>query len=249
MIRLIAFLAILVASMAPATEPRLIPDVSEREVEIRYSFAGAELLLFGAILYPGGQPSGDVDIAVVLKGPSQPMVVREKQKHWGIWVNADKSHMASVPGFYAIASTRPIGKILDARTAAIYELGLPNLHLSPGEANASLERFEAGLRDLKTRQRLYAEHPGTVELIDGALYRARLPVPARVPTGTFTAETFLIRHGRVITAETRNIEIKKTGFEKFVADSAQDFPLTYGLVAVLLSLLLGWAAGVLFRRD
>ena len=36
-------------------KPRLVPDVSQREIEIRYSFTGAELLLFGAILYPGGR--------------------------------------------------------------------------------------------------------------------------------------------------------------------------------------------------
>ena len=36
-------------------KPRLVPDVSQRQIEIRYSFTGAELLLFGAILYPGGR--------------------------------------------------------------------------------------------------------------------------------------------------------------------------------------------------
>jgi hypothetical protein len=36
-------------------EPRLVPDISARSVEIRYSFSGAQLLLFGAILYPGGR--------------------------------------------------------------------------------------------------------------------------------------------------------------------------------------------------
>jgi len=35
-----------------AEKPVLVPDVSQREVEIVYSFTGAELLLFGAILYP-----------------------------------------------------------------------------------------------------------------------------------------------------------------------------------------------------
>lgn len=242
-------LACLSLVMIAASEPKLVPDVSEREVEIRYSFSGAQLLLFGAIVYPDGPPSGDVDLAVVLKGPSEPMLVREKQKHWGIWVNADNMRMASVPGFYAIASTRPISKILDTRTSAIYELGLKYLHLSPGEPSPALARFEAGLRDLRTRENLFAEHPGIVELVGGALYRARLPIPARVPTGTFTAETFLIRHGRVIAAETRTIEIRKSGFEKFVADAALDYPLLYGIVAVLLSLVLGWMGGVLFKRD
>ena len=35
-------------------KPVLVPDVSARRVEIRYSFTGAQLLLFGAILYPRG---------------------------------------------------------------------------------------------------------------------------------------------------------------------------------------------------
>jgi hypothetical protein len=61
--------------------PVLIPDVSQREVDIHYSFTGAELLLFGAILYPGGKvPDGRTDVAVVLKGPPQSILVREKQK-------------------------------------------------------------------------------------------------------------------------------------------------------------------------
>ena len=32
-----------------------MPDISARSIEIRYSFTGAQLLLFGAILYPGGR--------------------------------------------------------------------------------------------------------------------------------------------------------------------------------------------------
>jgi len=53
-----------------AREPILVPDVSQRNVDIVYSFTGAELLLFGAILYPDGRfPQRDADIAVVLKGP------------------------------------------------------------------------------------------------------------------------------------------------------------------------------------
>ena len=33
-----------------ADEPQLVPDVSQREVQILYSFTGADLLLFGAIV-------------------------------------------------------------------------------------------------------------------------------------------------------------------------------------------------------
>ena len=41
---------LLTAGAARADDPRLVPDVSSRAIEIQYSFTGEELLLFGAIL-------------------------------------------------------------------------------------------------------------------------------------------------------------------------------------------------------
>ena len=42
----------------------------------------------------------------------------------------------SAPSFYAIASSKPIEKIVDERTRAIYELGVESLQLSPAGQNA-----------------------------------------------------------------------------------------------------------------
>ena len=173
----------------------LVPDISARQVQIRYSFTGAQLLLFGAIVYPGGRmPERPADIAVVLRGPVQPILVREKQKIAGIWMNADSSRFRSAPTFYAVASSRPIRDLVDERTAAIYELGMHNLQLSPG-GGALPERerhFEAGLLDLRPRAGLYSENPHGVEITDGVLYRAVITIPSQVPVGAYTAETFLI---------------------------------------------------------
>lgn len=247
--------ALLLALALPAllgqTEPRLVPDVSQRNVEIRYSFSGAELLLFGAIVYPNGRPpTGQTDVAVVLKGPLQRIVLREKQKVAGIWMNVDRVRFRSVPGFYAVASSRPLTQLVDERTAAIYELGLNNMQLSPGGGVAAdtLRRFEQGLIDLRQRSQLYAEYPRGVEISEGVLYRARIAIPARVPVGIYTAETFLIRDGRVIAGAAREIRIEKLGFEGFIAQVAEHWSLTYGLVCVALSLLLGWGASALFQR-
>ena len=234
-----------------AAKPRLVPDISQRDIRIVYSFTGAELLLFGAILYPGGRiPTKPADIAVVLKGPVQPIVVREKRKVAGIWMNASDARFRSAPSFYAVASSRPIVDMVDERTAAIYELGLQNLQLSPGGGALPEEarRFEAGLIDLKRRAGLFVEETRGVEISEGVLYRARLYIPARVPVGEYTAETFLIQDGRVLAGAVKPVRIEKAGFERFVARAADQQSWTYGIVAVLLSLGLGWAAARLFRR-
>jgi uncharacterized protein (TIGR02186 family) len=229
--------------------PRLVPDISSRAIEIRYSFTGAQLLLFGAILYPGGRtPSRPLDVVVVLKGPVQPMIVREKEKIAGIWMNADSHRFASAPSFYAVASNRPLRAIVEERTAAVYELGLQNLQLSPGGGAQpdKARRFETGLLDLRARQGLYAEDGNGVEISDGVLYRARISIPSQVPVGTYETETFLIDRGKVIAAATKEVLVRKTGFERFVATAARRHGFFYGLAAVLLSLGLGWGAAALF---
>jgi uncharacterized protein (TIGR02186 family) len=248
-----ALVLLLAAPLAlGAAKPRLVPDVSQNRVEIRYSFTGAELLLFGAILYPGGRtPTEHADIAVVVKGPVQPLVVREKQKVAGIWMNVESARFRSAPAFYAVASSRPIAKLVEERTAAIYELGLQNLSLSPGGGKSPevQRRFEAGLIDLMQRHQLYIEDPGGVTITDHVLYRGRVRIPARVPVGDYTAETFLIKDGRVIAGAVREIRIEKLGFERDVAEAADRWAFAYGVAAVAMSLLLGWGGSLVFRKG
>ena len=131
--RLAARIALALAAFFALTaqrDPILVPEVSQHEVQVRQGFTGTELLLYGAILEPDGRRAGrDYDIVVVLKGPTEAIRVREKEKILGIWVNAESTAFRSAPSFFAVASSRPIDEIVDERTAAIYELGLGYLQL------------------------------------------------------------------------------------------------------------------------
>ncbi len=252
---LVLALSVAALSAAPvaaqSNDPVLVPDVSSRTIEIKYSFTGENLLLFGAILYPGGRrPDERADIVVVIKGPTNRIRVRQKQRLVGVWVNADSQRFGSVPGYYAVASSRPIRDILDERTAAIYELGLANLSLSPSgfEEAGQLRQFQAGLVDLMRRQLLFAEDGDSVEITDGVLYRTRIAIPARVPVGRYTAETYLVLDGRVLAVASRDIDIRKTGFDRAVANAAENYGFFYGLLAVALSVGMGWLGGWLFRQ-
>ena len=87
-----------------------------------------------------------------------------------------------------------------------------------------------------------------MQIRDGVLYRARIAIPARVPVGRYSAETFLIQDGHVVAGAVTDVRIAKGGFERFVATAARRWSIAYGLVAVALSVGIGWAAGVPFRR-
>ncbi|QZD96595.1 TIGR02186 family protein [Qipengyuania gelatinilytica] len=231
-------------------DPVLVPEVSQHDVQVRQGFTGTELLLFGAVLDPAGRAGQDYDIVVVLKGPSEPIRLREKERFAGVWVNAESNDFRSVPSYFAVASSRPIDDIVDAKTAAIYEFGTGYIQLSPsGSINPEeQQRFSLGLVDLKRRQGLYKEDFGGVQISEGVLYQARISLPSNVTTGTYSAETFAVTRGRVIASAVSEVEVRKVGFERFVELSANQYGLLYGFVAVMLSVLMGWGAGRLFAR-
>ncbi len=248
MIRAFA-LALCLLLLGGARDPILVPEISQHEIQVRQGFTGADLLLFGAILTPEGtRAAANYDVVVVLKGPVRSIVLREKQKVAGVWINADSAEFRSAPSFFAVAASRPVEKIVDDKTAAIYELGLEWVQLSPIGVIEPKEqqRFAAGLVDLMRRQELYQENDSAVKISGGVLYQARISLPSSVQTGTYTAETFAIQQGKVIASASSKVEVTKQGFERFVADAAERNSWLYGLFTVLVSVGMGWMAGRLF---
>lgn len=246
--------ALLLTGAAPLlmaqAEPILVPEVSQSRIEVRQGFTGANLLLYGAVIAPRGSRD-KYDIVVVLKGPTEAVRIREKDRIAGIWMNAASTDFRSAPSFFAVASSRPVREIVDERTAAIYELGTDFIQLSPsGQIDPQEQaRFARGLVELRQRQKLFQQNPKGVRISEGVLYQARIDLPSNVTTGRYTAETFAIARGRVLASATARIEVEKVGLEGRVVAAAQRWSFFYGLGAIALSLAMGWVAGRLFARG
>lgn len=131
------------ASAQQRAGPRLITDLSQSRVDIEYTFAGADIMLFGAIDRTSSLRNRQLDLVVVVRGPSHPLTVRKKERVAGVWINTRSVRFHTTPSYYAISSTRPIEDIVDAKTAAIYEFGIANLHFSPPPPSAARRRFRS----------------------------------------------------------------------------------------------------------
>ena len=243
------FLLFAALILSAQREPILVPEVSQSRIEVRQGFTGAELLLYGAVVAPGNEQP-DYDIVVVLKGPSEAIRIREKERIAGIWMNSGASDFRSAPSFFAVASSKPVSELVDERTAAIFELGTRFIQLSPvGEIELSEQsRYAEGLVDMRERQGLYQEDPDGVRISEGVLYQARINLPSNVTTGPYTAETFAISRGRVVASATAKIEVVKVGLEGRVVLEANRNSLLYGGFAILLSVSMGLLAGRFFAR-
>jgi len=109
--------------------------------------------------------------------------------------------------------------------------------------------FRAAFLRLNREHGLYREVPNAVTFLTPTLFRAVIPLPANIPTGTYVVDVKLLNDGVVLAPSNSAIEIQKVGFEQFVASSAREHGLLYGLATAGLALLTGWLASVVFRRD
>lgn len=246
------WLTLAITGSARAAAPvRLITDISQSRIDIVYTFKGTELLVFGAIQYPRGSvPDERPGLAIVVRGPAEPITLRKKARVAGIWINTASVRFETAPGFYAVATSAPIKTLVDERNAAIWEIGVDYLQLSPSSGGGpDADEFTHGLTSLRRRTGLWSEQEGRIRITQNILYQARIAIPSAVPVGAYTAEIYLIRHSRVIARAAVPIVIDKSGFERWVYVAAQDHGLIYGVVAVGLALLAGWGAGLVVRRT
>ncbi|RZL27980.1 MAG: hypothetical protein EOP35_26565, partial [Rubrivivax sp.] len=84
--------------------------LSTEQIVIASNFSGARLVVFGALDNADGRVlrQGGYDIVVALEGPKTPLVVREKERVLGLWINRGSESFSSAPASYTLASTRPL---------------------------------------------------------------------------------------------------------------------------------------------
>ena len=235
---------VLLSTAAPARASTLVADLSQHLVAITTGFAGTDVLLFGAT-------EGEGEVVVIVRGPDRPVIMHRKSRVLGVWVNTAKMTFERAPSFYAIASSRPLAEIAQETVLARQQMGLDRLRLELPRAKASenvAAAWRAGLIRNHESVGLYRAEVGRVVFLGNRLFRARIHLPANVPTGTYQVEVFLLQDGRVVSAQTTPLNVSKIGAEAEIYDFAHQSAPLYGLIAILVALMAGWAAHLAFRK-
>jgi uncharacterized protein (TIGR02186 family) len=251
-------LAIATASMIPSagmpqplSQEQVQSDISTREISIQSNFSGIKIVLFGAIDFTRVPfpAAGSYDVIMVVRGPEQPVVVREKERMAGIWINGESETFPSVPGFYSVLSSRPLRAIATEETLKTLGVGFSALDFGIKDADAAADaKFRSALIELKGRKKLFQESDNAVKFVGRSLFRGSVELPANVPIGRYATHVFLFREGQLISQDESPIYVYKAGFERIVYLLAFRYPFIYGLLAVTLAALAGLAAWAWFRR-
>jgi len=242
---------LLAAAARPTSAESLVTALSTSEVLITSNFSGTQLTVFGAIQRDAASASrsGDYDLVVVMRGPSEAVVVRRKERVFGIWVNRAAETFSQIPSFYALNASRPLAD-LDAEPALVrFRLGVDNLFSGPPPATASEREFRAALVRLKSENQRYAEREDAVTFLGSGIFRTTLTLPANVPVGLFSVEVYLFNEGVLLTRAEDTLRISKIGFEQILSGFSRDQALIFGVGCVAMALAISWLAGLIFRRD
>lgn len=247
MLRLLAFLLSMLAT--PLVAEEVVAGLSQNRISITTNFDGSEILIFGAVKRETPISENPLQVVITIAGPSTPIVVRRKEKRFGIWVNVDSVEVDSAPSFYAVATSAPweesIRDIEDLRhkvsiNRAIRSVGAPM-------TVQDSQSFTEALIRIRKENGLYQTNAESVEFAEETLFNTSVQLPANLTEGRYTARFFLTRGGRVIDEHQTVINVRKVGLERFLFSLSREEPLIYGLLSLFIAGVAGWAASAFFR--
>ncbi len=249
MIRALLFLLGLSAPVQ--AQEQIVAGMSQNRVSITADFDGSEILIYGAVKREAPPPEGQgpLEVIVTVEGPATPVVVRRKDRVAGIWLNNAEVRVSSAPSFYAVATTGPLDHILSDTDNLRHAITIERVIRAVGitsDADKAGE-FLLGLLRVRTNEGRYRVLQGKVELTEETLFRTDVVLPANLTEGEYKVRLFLLRDKRVIATQDRVIGVRKEGLERWVFNLAQEQPLLYGLISLVLAALAGWGASAAFR--
>jgi uncharacterized protein (TIGR02186 family) len=245
-------LALLMLGLAaPAGAQTIVSGISTDNIALTADFTGSEVLVFGAIRRDAPIPVGaaPIDVVITLSGPPRTVVVRRKERRFGIWVNTEGVRVRQAPSYYAIATTRPLPEILTETERLRWQIGLDQAVRRVGAHPTLTDTtdFTAAMVRLRLADGLFARLEGGVALAEQTLFQTRFQLPTNLVEGAYATEFFLVRDLEVIASAETTITVQKAGIERWLFNLSQDRPLVYGLLSVTLALAAGWLAATAFR--
>jgi uncharacterized protein (TIGR02186 family) len=252
MSRLLVILALFLGSILPVQAERLISSMSHETVQITSGFVGEQLTFFGQIAPEAGSEEvveGPFQVVIVVLGPSEDRVARERTNNFGIWLNTEQVEFRRFPSYFHVLSSRRLLEITDIATLNEHLILPESYAMAPNPAGFMRTlNFGRELIRLMSEQGLFGVQEMGVHFLSDTFYSAQLNLPSDAPPGPYIAQTYVFRDGVVVARKSEGFAVRKIDFERFLAQSATQYPFFYGLACVLLALGTGWLGGVLFRR-
>jgi len=253
----VCFLGCLNTAFADELNPSLLVENIDListvdQITVGGNYSGSHLYIAGVIenTDPLLWRQNRYNVIVVLEGPNRELIMREKKRKLGVWVNVDALMFKRVPLFYAVATSRQLQDITDSDTYRELGLGLNYVHLRMlSEQTQMKELFRKELIEIKKKQKLYSENIGAVVFAKGSLFKVQFNLPANVPVGAYRVHAYLFKDGAFVKEVSTSLTIAKAHLAYSIYRAAHLHSLWYGIGAILLAVATSLIGQLIFKKD
>lgn len=242
---MIRALVVALGLAGPAPAQDIVAALSQSDLPITSTFAGSEILVFGAIR--DAPPDVAHDVVVTVAGPLERVTVRRKDRVAGIWINAEAAEIDAAPSFYAVATTGPLYDVLTRTEDLRHAVSIPRAIRAVGSGAQDPQAFVAALVRVRQDSGAYAIAEGSVTLRDDTLFDVAIALPPDLVEGDYEARILLTREGRVVATQKATLAVRKVGLERFLYTLAHEAPVVYGALSLAIAIAAGWGASAAFR--
>ena len=233
----------------PVKAEQIVADLSQSKVGISATFDGSEILIFGAISRSAPMPNdGPMQVIVTVSGPSEPVMVRRKDKKFGIWVNNGSVLIDNAPSFYSISTTDTLKNSLADSADLLLKVSIPRAIASVGAqiSSGNAPQFTKALMRIRTDNGLYNVREGAVEFMSDTLFRTSVDLPSNLTAGEYTARILITRNKAVVDVFETKLDVHKVGIQRWLYNLAHENAVYYGLMSLFIAIAAGWSASAVF---
>jgi uncharacterized protein (TIGR02186 family) len=242
---LLTLFFLIVSGTAVAAGHSLVTELQSEHVDVTITFTGQDTLIFGALSKPG-------DVIIKVTSPEVNVDLSRKNAVGPMWLDGGKLTVRGTPGLYYLLSSRPLAQIVSPAAQQQYGLHLKDA-LSKAQTNsaaaAAMGDWQSAFLGLKQRTGLFREIPDAVKLVEKRLFKATIHLPANIPLGTYHLDIYLAQNGRIISHQTRSLDVNQVQLEHWVANAVDKHSWFFGVSFTILALFLGLTLGMALRRG
>jgi hypothetical protein len=241
----ILILGLLLAGVLPAraAEPGL--KISPATVQIGAFFNGQTVMVSGTI------PAGTQAVLEVIGSSAEEHLMR-KGRRGGLWMNVGEIQVQDAPSLYLVMSTAK--ELLTAAPPTAtwgYQALEKRLAFSGKIEPAERQEFLKQFLELKESEEIYASWPGALTLKAAAgaesALTASFPLPANTRPGDYQVCLSVIQDGKAVSKTCTGLKVEIVGFPAWLASLAYEHGAAYGVLAVVIAIVTGFAMGFIFK--
>jgi hypothetical protein len=238
-------LGVLLAGVLPARAAAPVLTVSPGTVKIGAFFNGQAVTVSGTI------PAGAQAVLEVV-GSSAEEILMRKGRRGGLWMNVGRIMVHDAPSLYLVMSTAK--QLLTATPPEAtwgYQALKQRIKFTGRIEPAERQEFLGQFLQLKESEHFYASWPGGLKV--GAATGGEIPVkgsfalPTITRPGTYKVCLSVIQEGKVVSSTCSDLKVEMVGFPALLAALAYQHGASYGVLAVVIAIVTGFAMGFLFK--